>query len=412
MSNNNCDQYNQAKIFIYYCSKVGDLEQIKLLLKKCAVKNIGLTFALYLACKNSHFDIVKYLIDYMSMNDPILCSDGVGKNIMAAACYSGNIGIINLLINYGFNLSVTSLNKICTIKDVTLRKRMLHWITDVVQIDNYETAIINLLKMGDTESIIYILYRISDNQILPILANIIRYASLKNNVTIFDWLIDKYREIIFDDNHTLITCIKHFLNNDNCEQVNTMLNKNDVGTNNPEIINFMSIVCYNACNTDSYLYIATRYSLAIDYDDYMLVRYLTESGKFDLLVGTIETNKTEYNLDIVANDRWKSCLEHCFRSACYYGYINIAQWIYNHGIDPNCESHDNVYNEEDNSLILAAKNGYLNIINWLITIQTHNPTIYNKALHKAITHNKTYNCVEYLIINSSEPVDYVMLCYI
>lgn len=238
MSNNNCEQYNQVKISIYHCSEVGNTEQIKLLLDKCAVKNIGLTFALYLSCKNSHFDIVKYLIEYMSMNGPI-CTDGIGQNIMSAACYSGNIAIINLLINCGFNLSVTSLNKICKISDDVLRIQMLHWITDVIQVDNYETAIINLLKIDDTESIMYILSGISDNQIFPMLTNIIRFASLKNNIVVFDWLTSRYYNIIYADSYTLITCVRYFLNNGNCEQVDAILNKCDI-INSPQIINYIN----------------------------------------------------------------------------------------------------------------------------------------------------------------------------
>lgn len=399
------DTYLKAKIAVYYYSIIGDSINIDLLLTRYNIKPIGLGFAVYYACKYGHIHLVKKFKKYIDDMDPnpILFLDKIQlhTSIMAAACYSGNIQLVDFLMYHGSKLTTICLNKICKIKNSELRTQMIGWILSKITPDNYESALINLMKNNDTYNTLYILCVMNRDAIKKIIINLLRFAAYMNNCQVFDWIVDNFD--ISDYIHTIIICIRNFLMVSNYEAVDKLIAIKNV-FHDPLVIDFFSESLFNHQGIKSFDYIYQKCNLDIRHQDYRIIRCYAESGNLLSMKRSIDENKKLYNLDITINQEWKQCLEHCFRLACYYNHIKIAKYLIDLGIDPNSESDyisykkytERDYIESNNALILAAKNDNIDIIYWLLSFIEYQIEIIEDAIIVAAEYSKSGKSVEIL----------------
>lgn len=372
--------------------QINNVEKIKKNLEENNIPNHSLVLPLYLASKNGHIESVKCIIDYMADFSYNSC---INKIIIAGACYSGNISLVTFLTEHGFELSDMALNKICKIKDNCLRGKMIEWIQTKINIDSYKTAIQNLLKMKDDHQCIHILKNIADEQVFIMLKNILKEAALNNCVVVFDWLINKFHDKIYEDIYTLVTCLNYFVVNNNIDKVVQMLKANQL-LYNDLAIKFTLKSCYNSSNITIYKYIIDNYNLDISYCDYAYIKTVAKCGNFELFVQTVQ--------NICADPALKSCLEHCFKLSCAHGHIDIAKYIYNLGVS---NSHD-IYN---NVLQLTATKNRLDVLKWLLTIFINriNEQIYMNVIETILHKHKSVQCLDYLLLNSRFNICYKSL---
>lgn len=405
----NIDTYAKAKIAIYYYSELGNVQQIEDILNIPQFKytSIGLGFAIYIASKKGMIDVVKFFNNWIKKRYhtidtyTFLSGSGVENIVMPAACYSGNLNLVEFLMDEKIELTILCLNKVCKIKDKDTRTKMLYWIMDKIKDSDidYETCLINLLKLNDTDNVLYILNMVSIEKIKPVIINLFRFTAYKNNHIIFNWLYDNFN--ICDCLHTVIICAHYFIQKKNYDLFEKLVNCEKI-LSDPSVVDFLSNASYNKLGVESFPHIYFKCGLDIDYLDYRIIRCCAESGNIKLMRELITENETRFCLNINENKKWRMCLEHCFRSACCYNYIEIAQWLLELGIDPNNQQdYDCDYAEYENSLILAAHNDNVEIIEWLLNLDIHTQEIINDAIYETLCFSKRATCVNMLLAKTT-----------
>lgn len=265
---------------IRIAAEKGYLDLVKILHKYGADINTDYGYPLRWACRNEHYDVVKYLLQ----NDAIINYNSyINKSVIYDAILSGNENIIDLVIYYGANIKTTIINYIIynsTISILNLilkrlneqnRNYILNTTTEVdiydlpliIACDLKKVDIINLLvRYGANVNIFnglplsyciqhcdYTLVNLLiNNGANPKLGNSIYYAVYKSLYDITKLLLDKGANAAIEDSYLLRDCLMRgnipiaelLINyganlhcNDNCIITDVLT------TRNPNVIQFL-----------------------------------------------------------------------------------------------------------------------------------------------------------------------------
>ena len=314
----------------------------------------GLT-PLHICCKKGEFSTIKLLYKAFSPLDLQKCeSDGI-CSLIQEACYSGNIDLVDWLLQHGCSLEKEDNLLIisCNSKNLILFKWLLNNHKEaLLNTKNIENLFKTIIKSkGYMEILKYLLEIISNfDNFKYFLGKCIKYACKYNLLQVLKFFNEKYN---FSDLPS-----------------RTFLSK-AIKSGSIEIVKWMIEIGVNTTNNEIYdspLFEATTVG------QLEIVKWLVNSGHSSVLerqmgITCLLNAASHANLEIV---KWLlqngSSLEEvdpngctCLLTACAYGTLELIQWLLDNG-----SSLKEVDKTGKTCLIIATNNQKYDIVKWLL----------------------------------------------